>query len=93
MTPDELLTHLEAQLARCGDERDRLTAERAAILGELESNRLEIARVERLLSTAEAERDWLRGELLSVLASKSWLVTRPLRRLLGSARPEAVEPP
>ena len=93
MTPDELLTHLEAELARCRDDRDRLVAELDAVIAEREAARRESARLDRMLYTAEGERDWLRGELLSVLGSKSWLLTRPLRRLLGSARPEAVEPP
>jgi transcriptional regulator CtsR len=93
MTPDEILTHLEAELARCRDERDRLIAELEAVIAERDSSLLENVRLDRMLLSAERERDWLRGELLSVIGSKSWLLTRPLRRVLGSDRPEAVEPP
>ena len=96
MTPDELLTHLEAELARCRDERDRLSAELEAArrrarpgaagrpaLGQDAADAAGRARRRR------GERDWLYGELESVLGSKSWLLTRPLRRLRGSDRPEA----
>jgi hypothetical protein len=98
MTPDELLTHLEAELARCRDERDRLTGELELARVEREAAQLEGVRSERMLlalqfelDAAEAERDRLFGELDSLLRSKSWLVTRPLRSLLGSDRPEAPE--
>ena len=98
MTPDELLSHLEAELARCRDERDRLRAELELTLAERESALLDSARSERQLlsmqhdlDAAEGERDRLFGELDSLLRSKSWLVTRPLRSLLGSDRPEAPE--
>jgi hypothetical protein len=93
MTPDELLTHLEAELARCRDERDRLRAELDGVLAERAAAQDECARLDRMLLTAESERDWLRGELLSVVGSKSWQLTKPLRRALGSDRPEGVEPP
>ena len=39
MTPDELLTHLEAELARCRDERDRLSAELEATRAERDEAR------------------------------------------------------
>jgi|tagenome__1003787_1003787.scaffolds.fasta_scaffold20604320_2 hypothetical protein len=92
MDPDELLTYLEAELARCGDERDRLRAEVEAAKTERDRAVLESSRLDRMLLTAEHERDWLRGELLSVMASRSWSLTRPLRRLLGSDRPESADP-
>ena len=41
----------------------------------------------------EDENARLREQLGSVLDSSSWRLTRPLRRLRGSARPEAVPPP
>ncbi len=98
MTPDELLTHLEAELARCSDERDRLAAELEHAAAERDAASLDVARSERMLlamqselDAAEAYRDRLFGELDSLLRSKSWLVTRPLRALLGSDRPEAPE--
>jgi hypothetical protein len=91
MEPDELLTHLESELARCGDERDRLRAELEAATVERDRALLENSRLDRMLLTAEHERDWLRGELLSVVGSKSWILTRPLRRMLGSDRPESVD--
>lgn len=93
MTPDEVLTHLEAELARCRDERDRLRAECEQARSERKQFLQEHRRIDRLLATAERERDWLHGELLSVLASKSWRMTRPLRKFLGSDRPERVDPP
>jgi hypothetical protein len=97
MTPDEVLTLLEAELARCRDERDRLRAELNSAIAErdgaLQRAWLDIARLDRMLLAAERERDRLRGELLSVVGSKSWLLTRPLRRMLGSDRPEGAEPP
>jgi uncharacterized protein (DUF3084 family) len=100
MTPDELLTHLEAELARCRDERDRLSAELEAAVIERDRALQERARWDRLLLTlqveldvAEHERDYLYGELQSVVGSKSWLMTRPLRKLLGSTRPEDPEVP
>lgn len=93
MTPDELLTQLEAELARCRDERDRLRAEIDGSILERDRALQDAARLDRLLLTAEYERDWLRGELLSVVGSKSWLLTRPLRKVLRSDRPEGVEPP
>jgi hypothetical protein len=100
MTPDEVLTHLEAELARCRDERDRLRAELEVALAERDSALLEGVRSDRILlamqaelDAAEEKRDWLYGELDSVIGSKSWLLTKPLRRLLGSDRPEAPEPP
>jgi hypothetical protein len=93
MTPDELLSHLEAELARCRDERDRLRAELEGVIAERDRSELDNVRLDRMLLSSERERDWLRGELLSVLGSRSWLVTRPLRRVLGSARPESLERP
>lgn len=93
MTPDELLTHLEAELARCRDERDRLRAEVDGAVSERAAALNECARLDRMLLAAERERDWLRGELLSVVGSKSWQLTKPLRSVLGSDRPEGVEPP
>ena len=93
MTPDELLTHLEAELARCRDERDRLCAEVDAVIAERDRALLDCARLDRMLLSAEHERDRLYGELQSLLASKSWLVTRPLRQVLGSDRPESAERP
>lgn len=100
MEPDELLTHLEAELARCRDGRDRLGAQLELIVAERDAALLESARSERMLlalqsdlDAAEGERDRLFGELDSLLRSKSWLVTRPLRALLGSDRPEAPEEP
>jgi hypothetical protein len=45
------------------------------------------------LDEAEEMRDWLYGELESVLGSKSWMLTRPLRGLRGSDRPEATGRP
>jgi uncharacterized protein (DUF3084 family) len=100
MTPDELLTHLEAELARSYDERDRLTAELEAACAERDRALQDSARSQRLLlrlqadlDRAEETRDWLYGELDSVIGSKSWLLTRPLRAVLGSDRPETVAPP
>ena len=99
MKPDELLTHLEAELARCRDERDRLRAELEAAIVDRDRAELEGLRWDRMLlalqaelDAAEATRDWLYGELDSVLGSKSWLLTKPLRRLTGSDRPEAPDP-
>jgi hypothetical protein len=98
MTPDELLSHLEAELARGSDERDRLRAELELTRSQRDEALLDSARSERMLlalqsdlDAAEGERDRLFGELDSLLRSKSWLVTRPLRSLLGSDRPEAPE--
>jgi hypothetical protein len=98
MTPDELLSHLETELARCRDERDRLGTELELTVAERDAALLESVRSERMLlamqwelDAAEGERDRLFGELDSLLRSKSWLVTRPLRSLLGSDRPEAPE--
>jgi hypothetical protein len=91
MTPDELLTHLEAELARCRDERDRLSAELEAAVVERDRVRLESARAHGMLIAAENERDRLFGELDSLLGSRSWQVTRPLRRFSGSDRPEGGE--
>ena len=100
MTPDELLTHLEAELARCRDERDRLSAELEAARAELAEARHDGLRWDRTLlklqadlDIAQAMSDWLYGELESVLGSKSWMLTRPLRGLRGSDRPEAMERP
>jgi hypothetical protein len=42
--------------------------------------------------TLEEENARLREQLASVLESSSWQLTRPLRRLRGSTRPEAVPP-
>jgi hypothetical protein len=92
MTPDEILTQLEAELARCRDERDGLGARLEVVIDERERAELEIIRLDRMLLSTQRERDWLRGELLSVLESRSWSLTRPLRRALGSDRPEAAEP-
>jgi hypothetical protein len=96
MTPDELLSHLEAELARCRDERDRLSGELELTRSQRDAALLESARSARMLLAlqsdliaAEFERDRLYGELDSLLRSKSWLVTRPLRLMLGSDRPEA----
>jgi uncharacterized protein (DUF3084 family) len=98
MTPDELLTHLETELARCRDERDRLQAELEAARIERDEALRDGARWDRLLlalqvklDEAEHERDWLYGELQSVIGSKSWMLTRPLRGLRGSDRPETAE--
>jgi hypothetical protein len=100
MTSDELLTHLEAELARCQDERDRLSAELEAAVIERDRALQERARWDRLLLTVQVEldeaeyaRDYLYGELQSVLGSKSWVMTRPLRQLFGSTRPENPEVP
>ena len=41
-----------------------------------------------MLIAAENERDRLNGALHALVGSKSWLLTRPLRRLTGSDRPE-----
>ena len=100
MTPDELLTHLEAELARCRDERDRLSAELEAARAERDEARRDGLHWDRTLLTLQADldeaeemRDWLYGELESVLGSKSWMLTRPLRGLRGSDRPEATGRP
>ena len=88
MTPDELLTHLEAELARCRDERDRLRAELEAAIAD--RDRAASRRPSLGQDAADAagrarcrrgERDWLYGELDSVLGSKSWLLTRPSARI------------
>ena len=50
MTPDELLTHLEAELARCRDERDRLSAELEAPLAERDQRAADGLRCATLLS-------------------------------------------
>jgi uncharacterized protein (DUF3084 family) len=91
MTADELLTHLESELARCRDERDRLRAELEGALTERDQALRESALAERMLIAAENERDRLHAALHSLIGSKSWLLTRPLRRLTGSDRPEAAE--
>ena len=91
MEPDELLTHLEAELARCRDERDRLRGELELALAGRDDALRERARIERLLAAAEQERDRLHGALHGMVNSKSWLVTRPLRRLTGSDRPESAD--
>jgi hypothetical protein len=95
MTPDELLTHLEAELARCRDERDRMRAEIDGALIARDLAHRQSALVERTLHAAlidaERERDRLHGELHSLLESRSWQLTRPLRRLTGSDRPEVPE--
>jgi hypothetical protein len=91
MTPDELLTHLEAELARCRDERDRLRAELEGAVVERDQALARSLRAERMLMAAEHERDRLHGELHSLVGSRSWQLTRPLRRLTGSDRPEAAE--
>jgi hypothetical protein len=96
--PDELLTHLEAELARCRDDRDRLqvelevaTAERDRALQEgVQWDRM-LLELQARLDEAEETRDWLYGELDSVIRSRSWRVTRPLRLLRGSDRPELPE--
>ena len=100
MAPDDLLTHLEAELARCRDDRDRLRAELEVAVAERDGALLEGIRRDRTvlelqakLDDAEETRDWLAGELDSVIRSKSWLVTRPLRLLRGSDRPESPEQP
>jgi hypothetical protein len=99
LAPDDLLTHLEAELARCRDDRDRLRAELELALAERDGALSEGIRWDRMLlelqaklDDAEETRDWLRGELDSVIGSKSWLLTRPLRLLRGSDRPESPEP-
>jgi hypothetical protein len=96
MASDEVLTHLEAELARCRDERDRLRAELEVAEAERDRARLEGVRWDRTvlalqakLDDAETTRDALFGELDSVLGSKSWMLTRPLRLLRGSDRPES----
>jgi hypothetical protein len=95
MTPDELLTHLEGELARCRDGRDRLRAEFEGVVIERDLARRQGALLERTLraalTDAERERDRLHGELHSLLESRSWQLTRPLRRLTGSDRPEIPE--
>ena len=70
MTPDELLTHLEAELARCRDERDRLSAELEAARAELDEARRDglhwdrtLLKLQADLDEAEEMRDWLYGEL------------------------------
>jgi uncharacterized protein (DUF3084 family) len=100
MTPDELLTHLEAELARCRDERDRLRGEVEAARSERDRAQRDSARWDRMLlalqvklDEAEQERDWFYGELQSVIGSKSWMLTRPLRGLRGSDRPETAQRP
>jgi hypothetical protein len=100
MTPDELLTHLEEELARCRDERDRLSAELELARADRDEALHDGLRWDRMLLKLQAERDeaeemrdWLYGELESVLGSKSWMLTRPLRGLRGSDRPEATERP
>ena len=93
MMPDDVLNHLEAELARCRDDRDRMSAELDAVMAERDRAMADGIRLDRMLLIAERERDWLRGELLSVVGSKSWHLTRPLRRALGSDRPEKVDPP
>jgi hypothetical protein len=92
---DEVLTHLEAELARCRDDRDRLKAELEVAEAERDRARLAGIRWDRAilelqakLDDAETTRDALFGELDSVLRSKSWTLTRPLRMLRGSDRPE-----
>ncbi len=91
MTPDELLTYLESELARCRDDRDRLRAELENAVVERDRALQRFAHVERMLVEAEAERDRLHGVVHGIIGSKSWLVTRPLRRLTGSDRPETAE--
>ena len=56
MTPDELLTHLEAELARCRDERDRLSAELEVTLAERDAARCDSARSERSCSRCRPTR-------------------------------------
>jgi uncharacterized protein (DUF3084 family) len=99
MTSDEPIAHLEAELARCRAERDRLIAELDTARTERDQALREGLRWDRMLlklqadlDEAEHERDRLYGELQSVIGSKSWLLTRPLRGLRGSDRPEAAGP-
>jgi hypothetical protein len=99
MTPEEQRAQLEAELARCRAERDELSAaletaqaERAQALRQgLRWDRM-LLKLQADLDEAEHERDRLYGELQSVISSRSWLLTRPLRGLLGSDRPEAPGP-
>ena len=99
MTPDELLTHLEAELARCRDERDRLQTELVATRIRAERADEEAIRLEGKFLEMRAERDIAKHSYArlyqtfhSVLESKSWTLTRPLRWLRRSDRPEVVEP-
>ncbi len=98
MNPDELLTHLEAELARCRDQRDSLEAELEVTQVERDRALAENARLQRSLfdllaesDAAEHRRERLYQEFRDVVDSKSWRLTRPLRRLRGSDRTEVVE--
>jgi hypothetical protein len=98
MTPDELLTHLEAELARCSDQRDRLQADLELATVERDRALAENAHLQRSLfgllaesDAAEHRRERLYQEFRDVVDSKSWRLTRPLRRLRGSDRAEVVE--
>src|SRR5947209_4847659 len=74
MTPDELLTHLEAELARCRDERDRLTGELELARIEREAAQLESVRSERMLLALQFELDRISAgrELEVILAIAPW---------------------
>ena len=99
MTPDELLNHLEAELAKCRDLRDRLEAELEAERARADRALAEAVRLEWNLLEMKAERDRAKHQYAtlyeifqSVMESKSWTLTRPLRWLRRSDRPEAVDP-
>lgn len=100
MASDDVLNHLEAELARSRDERDSLRAKLEVAFAERDAALLESVRLERMLLQLQADldaaaemRDWLYGELESVLGSRSWKLTKPLRALVGSDRPEAPRRP
>lgn len=78
------LARVSGELARISAERDQLTAERAQLTAEkaqLMGDTLELARVSGELARASADRAELTAELEALVNSRSWRLTRPLRRL------------
>ncbi len=80
----ELIVALEAEVMRQED----AAARSIDLEHSIETLRGLLAAQEQRAERAEAEAADLRGKLSGVLGSASWRVTRPLRALRGSTRPE-----